>query len=211
MSANTHPPTTPRTRLSGIGGWHSWKVLSFRAWLRAWRRATAFHAIIFEEIAMFQFQNTISVADVINAFLLIVAIIGIAFTYRQIRESHKTQKATFFKDLYSTMFSDPDVRNAYYQIEYGDFTYDENFHGSSNEKLIDRLLSFVDLVCDLYAQGIITEHEMSFFKYEFTRIYQNPNVQGYLEFLKNFYADVGTGTKPFASFVAYCAKVSNRR
>ncbi|CAG0940896.1 hypothetical protein BROC_01205 [Candidatus Brocadiaceae bacterium] len=153
----------------------------------------------------------LSFADGINAILLFVAIIGIVFTAHQIRESHKTQKATFFKDLYSTMFSDQDVRNAYYQIEYGDFTYDENFHGSSNEKLIDRLLSFVDLVCDLYAQGIITEHEMSFFKYEFTRIYQNPNVQGYLEFLKNFYADVGTGTKPFASFVAYCSKVSNRR
>jgi len=33
---NTHTPTTPRTRLSGTGGRHSWTVASFRAWLRAW-------------------------------------------------------------------------------------------------------------------------------------------------------------------------------
>jgi hypothetical protein len=29
-------------RLSGIVGWHSWKMASFRAWLRACRRVAAF-------------------------------------------------------------------------------------------------------------------------------------------------------------------------
>lgn len=104
------------------------------------------------------------------------------------------------------MFSDPDIRDAYYLVEYGEFVYDHSFHGSSNEKQIDRLLSFVDLVCDLFAQGIITEHEMSFFKYEFTRIHQNANVQGYLKFLKSFYDEVRTGTTPFPSFVSYCER-----
>jgi hypothetical protein len=153
---------------------------------------------------MFQFENTYSIADLINAGLLFVAIVGIFLTYRQIKGSHKTQKATFFKDLYSTMFSDHDIRDAFYQIEYGEFNYDVNFHGSDNEKAIDQLLSFIDLICDLYAQGIITQHEMSFFKYEFTRIYFNDNVQRYLKFLTGFYTQIGTETKPFPSYVAYC-------
>jgi hypothetical protein len=160
---------------------------------------------------MFQFENIYSIADLINIGLLFVAIIGIFLTYRQIKESHKTQKATFFKDLYSTMFSDQDIRNAYYQIEYGEFDYGVDFHGSENEKGFDRLLSFIDLICDLYDQGIITHHEMSFFKYEFTRIYFNDNVQRYLKFLTNFYAQVGTGTKPFPSFVAYCENKLRKR
>ncbi len=109
------------------------------------------------------------------------------------------------------MYSDPDVREAFYQVEYGEFVYDQSFHGSQTERKIDRLMSFVDLVCDLYAQGIITEHEMRFFKYEFTRIHQNRNVQGYLEFLKDFYERVGTDTMPFPSFVSYCEKVARRQ
>jgi len=160
---------------------------------------------------MLQFQNTYSIADLINAGLLLAAIGGIFLTYRQIKESHKTQKATFFKDLYSTMFADRDIREAYYQIEYNEFVYDLKFHGSDNEKLIDRLLSFIDLVCDLYAQRIISEHEMSFFRYEFTRIYDNDNVRRYLSFLESFYNQVGAGTRPFPSYVAYCEDKLPRR
>ncbi len=32
---NTRTPTTPRTRLSGIVGWDSWTVASFREEIRA--------------------------------------------------------------------------------------------------------------------------------------------------------------------------------
>lgn len=126
--------------------------------------------------------------------------------YRQLKEGHRTQKAPFFKDLYQTMFSDRDIRDAYYQVEYGDFSYDETFHGSENEKRFDRLLSFLDLRCDLYRQRIISQHEMSFFRYELMRIYGNANTRRYLEFLSRFYQSVGSGTRPFCSFVSYCEK-----
>jgi hypothetical protein len=152
-----------------------------------------------------QFCNTISIADLINAFLLAVAVIGIYFTYCEAKQTRKTQKATFFKDLYSTMYSDNDIRKAYYQIEYDEFVYGPNFHGSTNEPLIDRLLSFTDLVCYLYDQTMLTEHEMGFFKYEFLRIYADENIQKYLDFLKDFYQKNRTGTKPFPSFVSYCS------
>lgn len=138
--------------------------------------------------------------------MLVAAIIGIALTYRQIAESHKTQKASFFKDLYSTLYGDPDIRKIYYDIEYNKFIYDRAFCHSENERLMDHLLSFADLVCDLYAQGIITDHEMGFLKYEFSRIYKNENVRGYLDFLENFYPKTGADVQPFRSFRSYCER-----
>jgi len=39
------------------------------------------------------------------------------------------------------MFGDTDIRNAYYQVEYNKFIYDASFHGSENEKVIDRFWS----------------------------------------------------------------------
>ncbi len=128
-----------------------------------------------------------SLSDAINVGLLLVAIVGIFLTYKEINQSRITQKATFFKDLYSTFFSDKEIRQAFYQIEQDTFEFELEFYGTENEKLMDRLLSFVDLVTDLYDQKIITPHEMNFFKYQLMRIYQNKNVKGYLRYLTAFY------------------------
>ncbi len=150
------------------------------------------------------FTTTISITQIVSAALLVVAVFGILLTYTQIRNNYRMQKATFFKDLYSTMFSDDDIRQAMYAVQYGTFVYDEQFPGSPEEKRIDRMLSFADLACDLYAQGVLTHREMAFFTYEFFRIYKNPNVQAYLDHLQTRYAETGQKIEPFPAFVAYC-------
>jgi hypothetical protein len=151
-----------------------------------------------------QFSWNVSFADIINVFLFLVAVTGIFLTWLQVRRTYKTQKATFFKELYSVMFSDPDLRGAYQQVEYDSFVYDSSFHGSKNEHLIDRLLSFADLVCYLHENKMLTEQEMAFFRYEFIRIYTNESIQDYLNFLKDFYHKNRTGTEPFPRYVSYC-------
>jgi hypothetical protein len=155
--------------------------------------------------------NDVSISQIISACLLMVAVGGIMVTYRQMRNNYKMQKATFFKELYSTMFADSEVRSALYMVEYNRFVYSEQFHGSNDENIVDRLLSFADLVCDLYAQSVLTDHEMDFFKYEFYRIYKNVNVQRYLDFLKGRYTDTGHAIEPFPAFVAYCETELRRR
>ena len=148
---------------------------------------------------------TVSVSDIINTGLLFIAVLGVFLTLYQVRQNYKIGKATFFKDLYSSMFADKDVRKAYYQIEQGVFKYDlNNFHGSDDEIVIDRLLSFIDLVCDLYGQGVITKHEMKFFRYQFKRIYKNEAIQDYLGILKTIYKKHNANVDPFPSFVSYC-------
>jgi hypothetical protein len=87
-----------------------------------------------------ELSRSISIAHAINAILLLMAVVGIRLTYRQIRETRLIQKATFFKDLYTTLYGDSEVRDAFYRVEYGEFTYDDNFHGSEREKVMDRLL-----------------------------------------------------------------------
>jgi hypothetical protein len=152
---------------------------------------------------MIDCTKPLTVADLIQIGLLIAAIFTICLTFIQIRKGNKTQKATFFKELYMTLFSDSNIRDAYYKLEYGKFIYDTKFHGSADEKSFDQLLSFIDLICELYYQNVITEKEMNFFKYEITRIFKNTNVTRYLEFLKGFYK-YNTDTEPFQSFVKYC-------
>jgi hypothetical protein len=116
----------------------------------------------------------------------------------------------FFKDLYTTMYGNSDVTEAFYQIENETLSYDESFSKSANRRSLDRLLGFVNLVCDLHQQKILTRHEMDFFSYRMIRIYKNENVQGYIEYLKSAYGRTEAGTNPFPSFVGYCESMQNR-
>src|SRR3989442_3830053 len=106
---------------------------------------------------MFHFSNTITYTDLFTFFLLLVAIIAAVFTYRQVRDNYRTQKAIFFKELYLTMFRDPDVSDAYHLIEYENFIYD-NDHFQNSEKIehnIDTLLVLFDLLSYLYIHNIL--------------------------------------------------------
>jgi hypothetical protein len=152
--------------------------------------------------------STWNTADRINAALLVVAVVGILLTWWQARAGAKTQRAAFLRDLYGTINSDEGIREAFYSIEYGKFTYDADFHGSKEECNVDRLLSFVDLICELHRRRVLTRREMLFFEYRFRRVAADPHVQEYLTFLKGFYAMNDTRTEPFASFMSYSRQLA---
>ena len=148
-------------------------------------------------------MDYISLADKINSALLLVTALGVLAAFWQIRTGARAQRAAFLKDLYMQMRSDTAVAEAFYMIEYGEFKYGPDFHGSEIEPKIDRLLTLVDLVCEMRAQRIMTKREMSFFEYQFSRVAQDKSVQAYLKFLNQFYVDNGLNKKPFAAFQAY--------
>jgi len=73
---------------------------------------------------------------------------------------------------------------------------------------VNRLLRFLDLVCEAYAGKLLTEQEMNFFKSQFLRIYENPSMKGYLKFLREQYTQAEAGPTPFPSFISYCEKAT---
>lgn len=152
-------------------------------------------------------MTEITLADKINSALLLVTAFGVLAAFWQIRSAARAQRATFLKDLYMQLRTDADVARAFYLIECSEFVYDSSFHGSDIEPKIDRLLTLIDLVCEMRAQRIISKREMSFFEYQFCRVASDGNVQKYLNFLNGFYARNGLNRKPFSAFQNY-AKLS---
>lgn len=158
---------------------------------------------------MLQFQNTFSIGDVVNALIFLGALIALWISVSQARAGGKTQRATYFQDLYLKLFGDDLAMAGLYLVDDNKFTYEtDSFRGSDTEKKIDRLLFTVDLICALWEQKLIDEREMSYFTYAFSTIYKNPGIQDYLAYLTNnvWPQYVGKGAKPFASFVSYCTK-----
>jgi hypothetical protein len=150
--------------------------------------------------------NDFTLPDQINTGLLLITALGVVAAVVQIRNGTKAQRATFLKDLYLQFRIDPEIAESFYLIEYDKFRYDSSFHGSEIEPKIDRLLTFIDLVCELYDQQSISQKEMKFFNYPFKRVAQDPEIQKYLEFLGKFYARNSVQHKPFSAFQNYARK-----
>lgn len=141
--------------------------------------------------------------DWLTLGLVLATALGVAAAFFQLRAAAHTQRATFLKDLYMQLRTDPDITAAFYKIEYGEFVYSADFHNSSLEPKLDRLLTLIDLVCELRAQDIITDREMSFFEYEFGRVAQDSGVQAYLRFLNRWYLENDLTRRPFEAFQAH--------
>ncbi len=144
-----------------------------------------------------------SLADKINTALLLVTALSVVAAFWQIRTAAKAQRATFLKDLYMQLRTDEAVAEAFYLIEYSEFTYGPTFHGSPLEKKVDRLLTLIDLVCEMRSQSVISEREMEFFRYQFIRVATDPAIREYLSFLDSFYKRVGMDRRAFPAFQAF--------
>lgn len=114
------------------------------------------------------------------------------------------RKATFYKEIYLTLLCEKHIRDAFYLIEKSKFIFDGNFLGTQTEKDVDALLCFFDMICRLYFSKNLTKQEMHDFKYEFTMVYCNKEIQRYLDYIKDIYNQRQIQGMPFSSFLSYC-------
>ena len=152
------------------------------------------------------FRAGFGVGDIVNALVFGSAVVGLFLTWVQIRRNALTQKAIFFKDLYGSIHADPAMSKAFLKIEYSEFRYGPEFHHSEEEVEIDKLLHHCDLICALHLRKLISDKEMSYFEYDFRRIYTNREIRSYFEFLDEFLERLGVKTRSFDSFQAYCER-----
>lgn len=104
------------------------------------------------------------------------------------------------KDIVETFITNRKIRKAFYIFEYGKFTYNESFHGSRLENIVDNYLSFLDMLGELVRVGMISLNDLKVLHYEIFRIYKNQELQKYLYALEHFYKAEKINKKPFSNF-----------
>lgn len=124
-------------------------------------------------------------ATVIGVFL---ALIGLFFTYQQIKIANDLKRAEYVIKLNDDYRSDKDMIEIYYKIEYSEFKYNQNtFHSSEDEKKLDKLLEYFSHIGKLYFRKILKESDLDFITYRLLIVYQNPEVKKYLDFLAKWF------------------------
>lgn len=126
---------------------------------------------------------------------------------KQSRKGAIQKRSEYVINLFNTFINDQQMIDIYYQIEYSTFEYDENFHGSENERNLDKLLGHFTNVGRLYESNILEESDLSFLQYEFIIIYENPGVQAYLHFLDSWFQTRGIKSKKFEQFRSTAKKL----
>lgn len=136
-------------------------------------------------------QETINliqtIANVATALTFGIAAWQLWEVNRQAKKSAIQKRSEYIIDLYNTFVNDKDMVDIYYKLEYSEFNYDNNFHGSDTEKQLDKLLGHFSNIGRLYFSDILTREDLKFLEYEFLIVYQNRNIKTYLNFLDNWF------------------------
>lgn len=121
------------------------------------------------------------------------AILGGLLALCQWRKSISTKRADYLNELTGKIRSDPDIKEAFYLIEYDEPWYSLEFHeGGELESKMDKMLSYFSYICYLKKRKIIGKREFDYFKYEIERIVHNTDIIDYFYNLYHFSRSVGT-------------------
>src|ERR1051326_4060499 len=139
---------------------------------------------------MFQFKNEIRLGDVIAACSFLIAAVGLFLNWWQLRVGGIRKRAEFIVSVFNQYVTDPEAASILYDIEYKRFKYSERFHGSEDERKLDRLLNYYEKIATLFDMRIVTLADLELVKYDFIVAYKNAEVQKYFETLDKHPIDI---------------------
>lgn len=144
--------------------------------------------------------NQVTLGDLIQALALIIAAVGLFLNLVQMKTANKQKRAEHIVNLHNQFALDKDVLDIYYKIEYGEFRYEsEKFHGSDEEKHLDKLLDVFDNIAKLYLLDNFTLQDLNYVAYNYLVVFQDASIKEYLEFLDNWYVMRGMKLKPYSA------------
>lgn len=139
---------------------------------------------VWELLQQIQFDWTINIGQIAQFIGLILAFLGLIFTYQQIKKSSTVNTAQILKDVIFTFFSNEQIQKTYYTIG-KTFKFDRNKFeesGSEEEKAIDQLLYLFECVGRLYSLGLIRSEDL-ILRYRIVKVFSDPEVIAYLQYL----------------------------
>ena len=106
----------------------------------------------------------------------------------QWRYGNKTRRAEFITQIIEKLRFDKEIVEVMTLVDYGEETwYDDEFHnGGELEEKIDKLFSYLNHICYLNQNGLLSDKEIGAFKYELTRVCRSSHAQAYLWNLYHF-------------------------
>ena len=140
------------------------------------------------------------ITEIVQIVATMLAAFGLFLTAYQISRTVKEKRIDRVDKVRQLVFGDSDVSDIYYQLEYGSFVYDENFHGSKTEIQLDKLLCLFDTLAKQVEMKLLNMHDLDLVAYEYLVIYHDKGIQSYLNFLDSWTDTRGLKRPQFEAF-----------
>jgi hypothetical protein len=146
------------------------------------------------------FKSEFTVGDIATVAGLLFAAVGLLLTWRQLMKDAAQKRAEFIISIFNQYVTDPEASAIFYEVEYGRFVYGAGFHGSPQEKQLDRLLSYFEKIAALYFMETINREDLELVRYDFLRVFQDKSVQAYFRTLDANTDRLGVDGGTFANY-----------
>lgn len=128
---------------------------------------------------------------------VLIASFAFILNLKQSRLNNKVTRSKIILDTLHSFMDDEVIQKAFYKIEYGKFQYTREFHGSDEEKEIDKLLRHYSNLALMWKNGLLTLKDIYPIQYYITRIYQNNEIHKYFDFMKSWTKAAKISSHPF--------------
>jgi len=146
-------------------------------------------------------QVVLALAPAVGTF---AAAVGLALNVLQSRKTNLITRAGLVAACLKTFAEDEDIQNAFYALEYGTFTYSENFHNTPEEREIDKLLRHFSNLALAWQAKLLTTEDIAPVRYYVLRVVRNEEIAKYLDFMERWVKDAKIGEHPYAVLSALC-------
>lgn len=144
---------------------------------------------------------------VVPAIGLLCAAGGLFLNVAQSRRTNAQARSALVAGCLKDFADDEQMQEAFYSIEYANFRYDEQFHGSATERSIDKLLRHFSNTALAWQAGLLKAEDVRPIKYYVVRIMGNIEIQRYMAFMEQWTDNPGMDGHPYLALLALYRKM----
>lgn len=141
---------------------------------------------------------------------VLVASFAFILNLRQSLLNNKVARSKIISDTLHSFMDDETIQKAFYKIEYNEFRYTSNFHGSDEEKEIDKLLRHYSNLALMWKNGLLILKDIYPVQYYIMRIYQNQEIIKYFDFMKKWTKTARISSHPFLALDELGKEISKK-
>ena len=128
---------------------------------------------------------------------IIIGVSAFVINVRQTVFGNKLSKVNIVSNSLHTFMDDDLMHEAFYKIEYGKFIYSNDFHGSKEEREIDKLLRHFSNLALMWEDNILSLEDIKPVQYFILRVVNNLEIMKYLAFIETWHKSSNTGSHPY--------------
>jgi hypothetical protein len=140
---------------------------------------------------------------------LTIAALAFSLNVCQTRLTNSLVRAKMVSDSLHIFMDDKTIQNVFYKIEYGKFKYNNDFHGSEEEKEVDKLLRHFSNLALMWKNELLSIKDIHPIQYFILRTVNNSEIQKYLSFIDNWSKTPDIGGHPYVVLRDLCNELES--